>query len=82
MESGNSVFWEVYSGSGEVSSSVITSPVVTPAIEYIQETRPFLDTAFSDYSVVEGILLLILLSIWFYAVLSLIRAGFKRIFRR
>lgn len=74
--------YDVLVDSGDVvmaSGSVIQTPPPPTVIyqEVAEEPRPFLETAFTDYSVVEGLLLLIFLSIWLYAVFSLLKNGFR-----
>lgn len=73
---------DILVSSGDVitdSGSVITTPGPAPVIiqEVAEDPRPFLETSFEDYSVVEGLLLLIFISIWLYAVFSLLKNGFK-----
>lgn len=84
MDSGEYVIPNnIFSESGSVMESggvVITPPSSSPEtviIQEVSEDRPFLTTAFEDYTVMEGLLLLIVLCIWFYAVLGLLKNGFR-----
>lgn len=73
--------WTVSGGIGEPDTGLTDSDLeenytVVYTIDDDTE-RPFLETAFQDYTVTEGILLMLLLSVWFYAVFSLVRNGFR-----
>lgn len=61
--------------SGSVSSvySGVSGSVYTVQID----SRPFLTTPFTDYSVIEGLLLIIILLIIIIYLLYLLRKGFK-----
>lgn len=49
---------------------------VETAVSAVVE-HPFLTTDFSDYSVTEGLLLMILLALFVFAVFRILRRGFR-----
>ena len=62
---------------GEQETEPVSSEAATQIVVQVNEPpRPFLTTSFEDYTVTEGLLLAVLLSLFVSALVKLIKEGF------
>lgn len=69
-----------FNSSGELytPTDVNHDPILEYGLIYTNndDTRPFLETKFDDYNVSEGILLLLLITLWVCIIYNILKNGF------
>lgn len=60
----------------EVENS--SEPVEVATIQQVELVdRPFMTTPFEDFSVIEGLLIVLVVGVWIYALVSVLKESFK-----